>query len=101
MFTPNSFGTASAISTMPVILLEPSNGTATFEAVCNNAGASATLVFEGSVSGNNWNAIGSSMVLSNTTPGFATTTGLNYNFYRCRVTAIAGTNALVTAYMGS
>jgi len=95
------FGTASAISTMPIILPEPSNGIAHFEAYCNNAGASATLVFEGSISGNNWNAVGSSVVISGVTPQFAVTTGLNYNYYRCRVTAIAGTNALVSAFMGS
>ena len=95
------FGTASAISIMPIVLPKSATGIAHFEAYCNNAGATATVQFQGSISGSQWSNVGSALSLSGTTPQWSVTTAVNYNYYRAQVTAIAGTSATVSAFMGS
>jgi len=97
------FGIANAVSIMPGILAQPkgASGVVSVEAFCNNAAASATVQIQGSISGQNWNNVGSPMSCSGTTAQFATTTGINYNMYRANITAISGTGASVQVWMAT
>lgn len=97
------FGIAASTGYMPGVLAKPtgSGGVVHVECFCNNAGASATVQLMGTISGTQWNAVGSPIVCSGITPQWMTATNVNYSYYKVNVTAISGTNSNVSVYMGS
>lgn len=97
------FGIAASTGYMPGILPKPTGGGGVVhvEVFCNNASASATVQLMGTISGSQWNAVGSPIVCSGVTPQWMTATNVNYSYYKVNVTAISGASANVSAYMGS
>ncbi len=101
MISPALFGIAFTNQTMPGILNKSTTGIAHFEAVGSLSTTAATVQFQGSISGSNWNNVGSALTFSSGTGNvaqFAANTGINYNFYRCVVSGLSGGS--ISAWMG-
>ena len=92
--TPALFGITSTASTLPGIFPKPINGGIPhFEAVGSLSTTTATVQFQGSVSGQNWNNIGSALTFTSGTGNvaqFLAATSINFNWYRCVVSGISG-----------
>ena len=102
MVNPTLFGIVSANSTMPGVLPKPALGIVHFEAVGSTSTTAATVTFQGSISGTNWNNIGSAMTFTSGTGNvaqFAATSAVNYQFYRCVVSGLSGGS--ISAWMGN
>jgi hypothetical protein len=102
ILVPRLFGVASVNSTMPGVLTRSETGIAHFEAVGSLSTTAASVQFQGSISGTNWNNVGSALTFTSGTGNvaqFQVNTSVNYNFYRCVVSGVSGGS--ISAWMGN